>query len=40
MNARPTFPRQTAAGTRRFAILLFPGFPMMAFSAIVEPLRA
>jgi len=27
-------------GSRRFAVLLFPGFPMMAFSAVVEPLRA
>ncbi|MDQ7250430.1 GlxA family transcriptional regulator [Dongia sedimenti] len=27
-------------GTRRVAVLLFPGFPMMAFSAVVEPLRA
>jgi transcriptional regulator GlxA family with amidase domain len=26
--------------SRRFAILLFPNFPMMAFSAIIEPLRA
>ncbi|HZS81731.1 MAG TPA: GlxA family transcriptional regulator [Stellaceae bacterium] len=26
--------------SRRFAILLFPGFPMMAFSAVIEPLRA
>jgi len=25
---------------RRFAVLLFEGFPMMAFSAILEPLRA
>jgi transcriptional regulator GlxA family with amidase domain len=25
---------------RRFAILIFPGFPMMAFSAVIEPLRA
>lgn len=25
---------------RRFAILLFPDFPMMAFGAIIEPLRA
>jgi transcriptional regulator GlxA family with amidase domain len=25
---------------RRFAVLVFPGFPMMAFSAVVEPLRA
>jgi hypothetical protein len=24
---------------RRFAVLLFPGFPMMAFSAVIEPLR-
>jgi len=28
------------SGRRRFAVLLFPGFPMMAFSAVVEPLRA
>jgi transcriptional regulator GlxA family with amidase domain len=27
-------------GGRRVAVLLFPGFPMMAFSAVVEPLRA
>src|SRR5438067_5276070 len=26
--------------TRRFAVLTFPGFPMMAFSAVIEPLRA
>jgi transcriptional regulator GlxA family with amidase domain len=25
---------------RRFAVLLFPGFPMMAFSSVIEPLRA
>lgn len=25
---------------RKFAILIFPGFPMMAFSAVIEPLRA
>ncbi|QEX22157.1 AraC family transcriptional regulator [Hypericibacter adhaerens] len=25
---------------RRFAILIFPRFPMMAFSAVIEPLRA
>ncbi len=25
---------------KRFAILVFPGFPMMAFSAVIEPLRA
>jgi len=24
----------------RFAILIFPGFPLMAFSAVIEPLRA
>jgi transcriptional regulator GlxA family with amidase domain len=28
------------SGNRRVAVLLFPGFPMMAFSAVVEPLRA
>jgi transcriptional regulator GlxA family with amidase domain len=26
--------------TRTFSILIFPGFPMMAFSAVIEPLRA
>jgi transcriptional regulator GlxA family with amidase domain len=26
--------------TRSFAILIFPGFPMMAFSSVIEPLRA
>ena len=26
--------------TRTFAILIFPGFPMMAFSAVIEPMRA
>lgn len=33
---------QIAVGpvTRKFAILIFPGFPMMAFSAVIEPLRA
>ena len=29
-----------ARGSTRFAVLVFPGFPMMAFSAVVEPLRA
>lgn len=33
-------PGQPARETIRFAILIFPGFPMMAFSSIVEPLRA
>ncbi|RUY84501.1 GlxA family transcriptional regulator, partial [Mesorhizobium sp. M7A.F.Ca.CA.001.10.2.1] len=23
-----------------FAVLVFPGFPMMAFSSVIEPLRA
>ena len=23
-----------------FAVLIFPGFPMMAFSSVIEPLRA
>src|SRR5215831_13445612 len=32
--------RQGIGASRRFAVLLFPGFPMMAFSAVVEPLRA
>src|SRR5438477_6227179 len=26
--------------TIRFAVLIFPGFPLMAFSAVIEPLRA
>jgi transcriptional regulator GlxA family with amidase domain len=26
--------------TTTFAVLIFPGFPMMAFSAVIEPLRA
>ena len=26
--------------TRRIAVLVFPSFPMMAFSAVIEPLRA
>jgi transcriptional regulator GlxA family with amidase domain len=29
-----------SSASRRFAVLLFPGFPMMAFSAVLEPLRA
>src|ERR1700690_1112718 len=32
--------RRRGVAPRRFAILLFPQFPMMAFSAVVEPLRA
>ena len=34
--------RQGTGGfsVKRFAILVFPGFPMMAFSAVIEPLRA
>ena len=28
------------AGPIRFAVLIFPGFPMMAFSSVIEPLRA
>jgi transcriptional regulator GlxA family with amidase domain len=28
------------SSARRLAILIFPGFPMMAFSAVIEPLRA
>jgi transcriptional regulator GlxA family with amidase domain len=30
----------TRASGRHFAMLIFPGFPMMAFSAVLEPLRA
>lgn len=32
--------RLSRTAPRRFAVLLFPGFPMMAFSAVIEPLRA
>jgi transcriptional regulator GlxA family with amidase domain len=32
--------RQVIGTSRRFAMLLFPGFPMMAFSSVMEPLRA
>ena len=28
------------SAARKFAVLIFPGFPLMAFSAIIEPLRA
>ncbi|MET0203239.1 MAG: AraC family transcriptional regulator, partial [Casimicrobiaceae bacterium] len=33
-------PAQPVAGTYRVGFLLVPGFPMMAFAAAVEPLRA
>ncbi len=33
-------PLCNGSGPRRFAILIFPNFPMMAFSAVIEPLRA
>ncbi|MEZ5829623.1 MAG: GlxA family transcriptional regulator [Dongiaceae bacterium] len=32
--------KQGNGASRRFAVLLFPNFPMMAFSAVMEPLRA
>src|SRR5262244_4222349 len=32
--------RQGIGASRRFAVLLFQSFPMMAFSAVIEPLRA
>jgi len=40
MERRRDVSRQAIDASRRFAILLFPGFPMMAFSAVIEPLRA
>ena len=40
MERRRGVGKQVAGTSRRFAILLFPGFPMMAFSAVIEPLRA
>jgi transcriptional regulator GlxA family with amidase domain len=36
----PTGPLSRAAAPIRHAILVFPGFPLMAFSAVMEPLRA
>jgi transcriptional regulator GlxA family with amidase domain len=36
-----TTSRQAPSGQPiRFAVLVFPGFPMMAFSSVIEPLRA
>src|SRR3954471_13594698 len=32
----PSKPTETVT----FAVLVFPGFPMMAFSSVIEPLRA
>jgi transcriptional regulator GlxA family with amidase domain len=41
MAAHAPSPRQKKnPATRTFAVLVFPGFPMMAFSAVLEPLRA
>ncbi|MBS3651265.1 GlxA family transcriptional regulator [Pseudaminobacter sp. 19-2017] len=36
----PTDPKSGAETGVRFAVLVFPGFPMMAFSSVIEPLRA
>lgn len=36
----PTGPVSREAAPIRYAILVFPGFPLMAFSAVLEPLRA
>src|SRR5262245_2103657 len=33
-------PEDGILAPKRFAVLIFPGFPLMAFSAVVEPLRA
>src|SRR5262245_11661675 len=33
-------PEKGTLAPKRFAVLIFPGFPLMAFSAVVEPLRA
>ncbi|MGE0213196.1 MAG: GlxA family transcriptional regulator [Parvibaculaceae bacterium] len=33
-------PLPESTAKRRFAVLIFPNFPMMAFSAVIEPLRA
>jgi transcriptional regulator GlxA family with amidase domain len=40
MERRRDGARQPGGIGRRFAVLLFPGFPMMAFSSVIEPLRA
>ncbi len=36
----PSGPTTRAAAPIRYAVLVFPGFPLMAFSAVMEPLRA
>jgi transcriptional regulator GlxA family with amidase domain len=40
--ARPAenAPPKPAAAAVRYAVLVFPGFPLMAFSSVIEPLRA
>ena len=37
---KPRVSHRESPAPRRFAVLVFPGFPMMAFSAVIEPLRA
>ncbi|SFO54770.1 Transcriptional regulator GlxA family, contains an amidase domain and an AraC-type DNA-binding HTH domain [Mesorhizobium sp. NFR06] len=39
MNSRSQA-KQTSEAPLTFAVLVFPGFPMMAFSSVIEPLRA
>ena len=38
METRPS--ERQAGEAIRFAVLMFPGFPLMAFSSVIEPLRA
>lgn len=41
IDAMETRPSERPVGeTIRFAVLMFPGFPLMAFSSVIEPLRA
>ena len=41
LQQRPNHMAETSdEPARRFAVLIFPGFPMMAFSSVIEPLRA
>src|SRR4051794_5421485 len=40
MNIRLRDQPKSTDGPLTFAVLVFPGFPMMAFSSVIEPLRA
>ncbi|RUX99360.1 GlxA family transcriptional regulator, partial [Mesorhizobium sp. M2A.F.Ca.ET.040.01.1.1] len=40
MNSRNVEKQAVGGAPLTFAVLVFPGFPMMAFSSVIEPLRA